>query len=412
MKKIFFLFSFFTFSLVNLFAQGSIRIDSPASGTSRNTMLGTGVPAITSGTDNTFIGHFAGNLNTTGYQNTFLGIAGYRNTTGADNTFLGHNAGSQNIIGTYNASVGSGAGAYNNGNNNVFMGTATGHYTLGNSNVFMGSRAGYQYHGDGNVIIGQSAAGGYPGTYLTGTNNTLLGTESFTTSGLTNASAIGYKARVSSSNAMVLGGTGTEAVNVGIGTTAPTATLDINGRNGNAGNRNFRVTYNQPGNVGLVGTEFSALTHLTTVYGSAWTAMYAKAGSAETAAVFDGKVRIGEVRVTNSSGSLNGYNLFVEKGILTEKVKVALKTSANWADYVFANNYKLKPLEEVEQFVKTNKHLPNIPSADELVKDGGIDMTEMFAKQMEKIEELTLYIIDQNKEIKALNNRINQLEKK
>lgn len=95
------------------------------------------------------------------------------------------------------------------------------------------------------------------------------------------------------------------------------------------------------------------------------------------------------------------YNLFVENGILTEKVKVAVKGTANWADYVFADNYQLKPLSEVEAFVNEHNHLPGIPAANEIVNEG-LDLGEMQAKQMEKIEELTLYLIQMNKKIEAL----------
>jgi hypothetical protein len=97
-----------------------------------------------------------------------------------------------------------------------------------------------------------------------------------------------------------------------------------------------------------------------------------------------------------------GYRLYVNGGILTDKIKVAVYGSANWADYVFAPDYKLKPLSEVEAFTKANKHLPGLPSAEEIVKTGGIDVSVMFAKQMEKIEELTLYMIDLKKEIELL----------
>lgn len=98
----------------------------------------------------------------------------------------------------------------------------------------------------------------------------------------------------------------------------------------------------------------------------------------------------------------DGYSLFVQHGILTEKVKVALTSSSNWADYVFADDYELKPLSEVEDFIAANKHLPGVPSGESIVKDGGIDMNAMFAKQMEKIEELTLYMIDLKKEVDQL----------
>ncbi len=119
-----------------------------------------------------------------------------------------------------------------------------------------------------------------------------------------------------------------------------------------------------------------------------------------------GTVKIGDV------ASPAGYKLYVEQGILTEKVKVALKTSGNWADHVFAPDYKLKSLPEVETFIKQNKHLPGIPSAEALVKDGGIDMNQMFAKQMEKIEELTLYMIAIKKENEQLKKEVQALKKR
>lgn len=107
-----------------------------------------------------------------------------------------------------------------------------------------------------------------------------------------------------------------------------------------------------------------------------------------------------------------GYKLYVDDGILTEKVKVALSGSQDWADYVFANDYQLKPLAEVETFIKENKHLPGVPSAEQLVKEGGIDVNQMFAKQMEKIEELTLYSIQLKKDNLELLKRVEKLENK
>src|SRR5690606_37434696 len=88
------------------------------------------------------------------------------------------------------------------------------------------------------------------------------------------------------------------------------------------------------------------------------------------------------------------YNLFVYGGILTEEVRVILKSW--WADYVFEEGYRLLTLNELEQFIKENKHLPNVPSANE-VKEKGIELGEMTRIQQEKIEELTLYIIEQDK---------------
>ncbi len=123
------------------------------------------------------------------------------------------------------------------------------------------------------------------------------------------------------------------------------------------------------------------------------------------AGYFDGNVEVqtGTLKVGNVTAPV-GYKLYVEQGILTEKVKVAVATSAAWADYVFANDYHLKPLSEVESFIKENKHLPNIPSATELEKEG-LDLGVMQSLQMAKIEELTLYMIEMKKEIEILKNQ-------
>ncbi|CAL2059558.1 hypothetical protein [Tenacibaculum sp. 190524A05c] len=116
-----------------------------------------------------------------------------------------------------------------------------------------------------------------------------------------------------------------------------------------------------------------------------------------------GKVGIG---VTDTKG----YNLAVagSNGIVAEKVTVKLR--ATWPDYVFTNDYKLPTLEEVEQQISNNGHLSNIPSAAE-VKKNGIELGEMNKKLLEKIEELTLYTIQQDKEIKALKKQDSKLEK-
>ncbi|MCX6181887.1 MAG: hypothetical protein NT150_08175 [Bacteroidetes bacterium] len=76
-------------------------------------------------------------------------------------------------------------------------------------------------------------------------------------------------------------------------------------------------------------------------------------------------------------------------------------TADAFPDYVFENNYKLMPIYELEKFIDKNNHLPNINTAAE-IKDSGLSLGDMQVKQMEKIEELTLYIIQLKKEIDAL----------
>ena len=80
-----------------------------------------------------------------------------------------------------------------------------------------------------------------------------------------------------------------------------------------------------------------------------------------------------------------------------------------WFDHVFDDNYKLMSLSELEQFIKTNKHLPEIPSEKE-VKENGINLGEMQGKLLLKIEELTLYIIEQEKQLKELQKQIDELK--
>lgn len=78
-----------------------------------------------------------------------------------------------------------------------------------------------------------------------------------------------------------------------------------------------------------------------------------------------------------------------------------------WADYVFEDDFKLKPLNEVAKFIKENKHLPDVPSAKYLQDNGG-HVSELMTKMMQKIEELTLYSIQQEKKIEALEKRLDE----
>lgn len=104
------------------------------------------------------------------------------------------------------------------------------------------------------------------------------------------------------------------------------------------------------------------------------------------------------------------YNLFVSKGILTERLRVAVPNSEKWADYVFGPNYRLRPLYEVEKFIHNFGHLPGVYSAKEAAEQG-MDVLEMNVKLLEKVEELTLYAIDANKRIERLEAIIEKLQK-
>lgn len=121
----------------------------------------------------------------------------------------------------------------------------------------------------------------------------------------------------------------------------------------------------------------------------------------------DGQVVIGDVPMVPWSNGAPTYKLYVETGILTEKVKVALSSDpTNWSDFVFDDDYELRDLSEVEDYIKKNKHLPEIPSTAEVHKEG-LDLAQMDAKLLQKIEELTLYVIQQQKEIELLKKKTN-----
>lgn len=110
-----------------------------------------------------------------------------------------------------------------------------------------------------------------------------------------------------------------------------------------------------------------------------------------------------------STSKINNFKPLLtlnSKGTLYVK---ELIVTNSWADYVFNKDYKLMPLNEVAEFINKNNHLPNIPSEAE-IQSNGISVGEMQQKQMEKIEELTLYVIDLNKKNNELELQIQELK--
>lgn len=99
------------------------------------------------------------------------------------------------------------------------------------------------------------------------------------------------------------------------------------------------------------------------------------------------------------------YKLFVKDGIRTEKIKVDIAVSNGWADYVFNKDYELLSLKEVEAFISENGHLPEVPSTEEAIKNG-VELKAMNILLLKKIEELTLYSIEQHKRIEALEKQM------
>lgn len=124
-------------------------------------------------------------------------------------------------------------------------------------------------------------------------------------------------------------------------------------------------------------------------------------GGAADRLKIDGNVQIGTLKPT-SSGFVNStsgeHNLSVNGWVVSKKVMVE---TSNWADKVFVTNYNLRKLSEVEAYIKQNNHLPEIPAEYEVIANG-VDVGEMNKLLLQKVEELTLYVIAQQKQIDAL----------
>lgn len=119
----------------------------------------------------------------------------------------------------------------------------------------------------------------------------------------------------------------------------------------------------------------------------------------------------GKIKIGNVNELVDGYKLFVEEGILSEKVKVAVKNSEDWYDHVFAPSYKRMALNDLESFIKKYKHLPDVPTTETVMKEG-IDLGKMNGILLKKIEELTLDLIDLKKDLDETKKRLAELEVK
>ncbi len=161
----------------------------------------------------------------------------------------------------------------------------------------------------------------------------------------------------------------TESGFIGIGKTTPSYLLDVNG------------TINATG-IYVNGAPFS---------GSRWTLSGANINYTT------GSVSIG----TTSTPA--GYKLAVGGKVVAEEIVVKLQ--GNWPDYVFGSDYKLLSLPELQQYILEHRHLPDVPSAHE-VAESGVEVGEMTAVLLKKIEELTLHIIDQQKKIEVLQAKL------
>jgi hypothetical protein len=184
------------------------------------------------------------------------------------------------------------------------------------------------------------------------------------------------------------------AGNVGVGTDYPTALFSLGNR---VNNCKLAVYDDGLSRVGLGFQSAQLRFHLNNT-SSRFSFLAAENGGAELMTIWgNGNIGIG----TTNPGS---FRLAIEGGLGARSIKV-LPTNVAWPDYVFSPHYKLLPLSELELYIKKNQHLPEIPSAKDVVENG-IDVTEMTTSLLKKVEELTLYLIALKKENEQLKQSI------
>lgn len=321
-------------------------------GTNGPVFYGYNAGGSTAITENTAFGYSALRANTTGVRNAAFGYAAlFNNTTGEYNFGLGFRALFNNTTGIQNIAI---------GNDALFANVG----------------------GSGNLAIGTASLN----TLTSGIFNTGVGygTLLSNTSGNRNT-ALGYAALLEGTS-----GDQNSAFGAGAGRYK-------------SGSGNIYIGY-------------EAGKSPTDVLTSESNTLYISNSSTATPLVYGDfstkYLAVGEVAaVDRAAATSGGYRLLVKGGMITEKIKVATAGTADWADYVFDDYYKLMNLDDVEAFIKENKHLPNVPTTSEMIANGN-DLQRTDAKLLEKIEELTLYIIEINKEIKSLKLENQKLKSK
>ncbi len=427
----------------------------PESGTvntgNRNT--GFGYQALkenTTGTTNVAIGHMALKDNTTGYRNTGVGdLALFTNTTAFQNTAIGSTAMYNNTTGNANTAIGASSLQSNQtGGYNVAVGL---HSLLanktGSNNVGVGiSSLNNNQSGEYNVAIGS----GTLSMHVTSNYNTALGNQAMlnTTTGASNV-AIGNQAMqntINVSNNVALGeqamrqtsyGNSNVALghhtlesaiyshnNVAIGAyalrdgddTADNVAIGHSAQIGVRGSRNITIgAQNYQNSIGNNNIIIGHKINLEDPHGdnqlSIGNLIFAKGGFAEGTDIGSGMVSIG----MRPDESYSDDGLQVDGNIRL----FGWPNEYRRADYVFEKYYngssKLKPsykmasLKTIEEFTKKNHHLPGVPSAAE-IKKNGLVLNQATNLNLEKIEELFLHLIKQEKTIKAQKERITNLE--
>ncbi len=382
----------------------------------------------TTGRVNSAMGYSALAMNTTGSANSAMGSAALlRNTTGSRNSAMGYSALGSNTTGYNNSAMGQGAlQANTTGSRNSAMGQgALYSNTRGDFNSAMGNKALY-----GNTNGLHNSAMGYQALYsnFLGSRNSAMGNNAMysNTSGGNN-SAMGNRALYSNTSGENNSAMGSGALNnntLGSRNSAMGYAALLNNTEG-SGNVaiGYEAGYNETGSNKLYIANSQTSTPL--IYGDFAKESLVVNGTLEIKdklkligdgantptidAFIDGTVVFGgEDGSVLTDSDINSeyyahFAVWVEHGIVTEDIAIA--PSANWAkttpDYVFEADYKLPTLNEVESYVQENGHLEGVPSKAEITERGW-SLPKMDQTLLKKVEELTLYTIEQEKQIQYL----------
>jgi len=294
--------------------------------------------------------------------------------------------------------------AYSNEGKHVTVtGYMAGDYNAGDYLTATGSSAGYSNQGSRVTATGYRA-----GYYNTGSNLCGLGHEALKSNSADNVVAIGYEAgeNNTTSNIFILKQNNVNATpliygdfssgNVGIGiNTAPEEKLEVAGT---AKMNGFKLPTGAVNGYVLT-SDSNGVGTWQLGGGGGGASLWSQSGGSDIY-YNTGNVCIG----TDTAES----ELTVDGTITTREMKVQL---TGWPDFVFEDNYQLMPLSKLEKHVKKEKSLPGIPKNKEVIKEG-VYVGEMQAKLLEKVEELTLYVIELNKEVKDLREENEELRQK
>ncbi|WP_422103849.1 hypothetical protein [Winogradskyella sp.] len=416
-----------------------------------------------SGKENLFLGTNAGRYNTTGRSNVFNGYqagynnadggfnvfsgwrAGYSNASASNNVFSGYETGYNTTTGSKNLFDGYRAGRFNEtGANNVYLGADSGFNNIsGNNNLFLGYQAGYNETGSNKLYIENSNTinpliwGDFQNDLVNINGQLGIGTNA-------PSEALEVVGTILSERLIV--DRPSDGIIAQFGDPIPAnparrnfdfvshqgaidPTLEFSMFDNNFSNR-FMVMAR--GNIEWVELNDAQDVQVFKVAGDPSLGAFIHMPKSNSRVVIggygdylssdghklvvkDGSAMIeGNILTNNKIGVgvtaaeiPNDYHLAVKGKMISEEVKVQLQGS--WPDYVFASDYNLLSLQDLEQYITTQGHLPNIPTQSEIKKDGLL-LGDMNAKLLEKIEELTLYTIQQQKELDKQTKKNKELE--